>query len=55
MARLIAQPTRIEAAGNKPKVIDEFIGRVNSGIAGSQHRSYAESLRLGRARADAAI
>ena len=31
MARLIAQPTRIEAAGNKPKVIDEFIGRINSG------------------------
>lgn len=30
MARLIAQPTRIEAAGNKPKIIDEFIGRVNS-------------------------
>src|ERR1035438_5267142 len=23
-------PTRIEAAGNKPKLIDEFIGRVNS-------------------------
>lgn len=33
MARLIEQPTRIEAAGNKPKVIDEFIGRVNSGTA----------------------
>jgi len=27
---LIAQPTRIEAAGNKPKIIEEFIGRVNS-------------------------
>jgi len=26
----IAQPTRIEAAGNKPKLIDEYIGRVNS-------------------------
>jgi hypothetical protein len=23
-------PTRIEAAGNKPKLIDEYIGRVNS-------------------------
>ena len=33
MARLIEQPTRIEAAGNKPKVIDEFNGRVNSGTA----------------------
>ncbi len=27
----ITHPTRIEAAGNKPKVIDEFFGRVNSG------------------------
>lgn len=30
MPTLIAQPTRIEAAGNKPKIIEEFIGRVNS-------------------------
>ena len=30
MARLIDSPTRVPAAGNKPKVIDEFIGRVNS-------------------------
>lgn len=27
---LISQPTRVEAAGTKPKVIDEYIGRVNS-------------------------
>ncbi len=27
---LIAQPARIAAAGNKPKLIDEYIGRVNS-------------------------
>ena len=27
---LITQPTRITAAGNKPKLIDEYIGRVNS-------------------------
>jgi mannose-6-phosphate isomerase-like protein (cupin superfamily) len=26
----IARPTIIQAAGNKPKVIEEFIGRVNS-------------------------
>jgi len=26
----IASPTRVEAAGNKPKLIDEYIGRVNS-------------------------
>lgn len=30
MPTLIAQATRIEAAGNKPKLIDEYIGRVNS-------------------------
>ena len=27
---MISVPTRITAAGNKPKLIDEFIGRVNS-------------------------
>lgn len=27
---LVQQPTRITAAGNKPKLIDEYIGRVNS-------------------------
>lgn len=30
MPTLIPQPTRIQAAGNKPKRIDEYIGRVNS-------------------------
>jgi mannose-6-phosphate isomerase-like protein (cupin superfamily) len=30
MPTLISKPTRIEAAGNKPKLIDEYIGRVNS-------------------------
>jgi mannose-6-phosphate isomerase-like protein (cupin superfamily) len=30
MPKAILQPTRIQAAGNKPKLIDEFIGRVNS-------------------------
>jgi mannose-6-phosphate isomerase-like protein (cupin superfamily) len=30
MPTFIPQPTRIEAAGNKPKLIDEYIGRVNS-------------------------
>ena len=33
MPTLIPAPTRIEAAGNKPKIIEEFIGRVNSGTA----------------------
>ena len=31
MPRLIAQPTVVAAAGNKPKRIEEFVGRVNSG------------------------
>ncbi|MBI1344968.1 cupin domain-containing protein [bacterium] len=30
MPRLIAQPTLIAAAGNKPKIIREYIGHVNS-------------------------
>jgi ethanolamine utilization protein EutQ len=30
MPTLVAQPTRISAAGTKPKLIDEYIGRVNS-------------------------
>jgi quercetin dioxygenase-like cupin family protein len=31
MPTLIARPTVMPAAGNKPKLIEEFIGRVNSG------------------------
>lgn len=30
MATHIDKPTRIQAAGNMPKIIDEFFGRVNS-------------------------
>jgi mannose-6-phosphate isomerase-like protein (cupin superfamily) len=30
MPTLIEKPTTIEAAGNKPKLIEEFIGHVNS-------------------------
>lgn len=30
MPKLIASPQRIEAAGNKPKLIDEYVGRVNT-------------------------
>jgi len=33
MPTLIQQPTRVTAAGNKPKLIDEYIGRVNSDTA----------------------
>ena len=35
MPTLIPSPTRIEAAGNKPKIIDEYIGRVNSRTEGA--------------------
>jgi mannose-6-phosphate isomerase-like protein (cupin superfamily) len=31
MPRLIEKPTVVEAAGNKPKQIQEFVGHVNSG------------------------
>src|SRR5579863_9857904 len=34
MPVLIEKPTVIEAAGNKPKRIEEFIGRVNSEMEG---------------------
>lgn len=33
MPRMIDKPTRVEAAGNKPKLIDEFVGRVNDETA----------------------
>ena len=35
MPTLISSPTRITAAGNKPKLIDEYIGRVNSKTEGA--------------------
>jgi len=31
MPTLIASPTRVEAAGTKPKLIDEHVGRMNNG------------------------
>jgi mannose-6-phosphate isomerase-like protein (cupin superfamily) len=31
MPVLIEKPTRITAAGNRPKLIEEYVGRVNSG------------------------
>jgi mannose-6-phosphate isomerase-like protein (cupin superfamily) len=33
MPRRIEAPTRIRAAGNQPKTIEEYVGRVNSGHA----------------------
>jgi ethanolamine utilization protein EutQ (cupin superfamily) len=31
--QIIESPSRVEAAGTKPKLIDEFVGRVNTGEA----------------------
>lgn len=31
MVSLVEQPTRVEAAGNLPKIIEEFAGRANTG------------------------
>jgi ethanolamine utilization protein EutQ (cupin superfamily) len=31
MPQLINSPSRVEAAGTKPKLIDEYVGRVNTG------------------------
>lgn len=31
MPTLIPRPTRVEASGNKPKLIDEYIGRLTTG------------------------
>jgi len=33
MPTFISQSTRVAAAGNKPKLIDEYVGRVNSATA----------------------
>lgn len=33
MATFVEKPSIIEAAGNKPKIIREFVGRVNTGTA----------------------
>ena len=30
MPKLIASPTRVQAAGNLPKLIDEYVGRLNT-------------------------
>jgi ethanolamine utilization protein EutQ len=30
---LISRPSRVAAAGNRPKLIDEYVGRVNSGTS----------------------
>jgi mannose-6-phosphate isomerase-like protein (cupin superfamily) len=49
--QLISAPKRITAAGNKPKIIEEFVGRVTSGtekISIAQMRSPAGWLEPGQ-------
>ncbi|HTR48312.1 MAG TPA: cupin [Verrucomicrobiae bacterium] len=51
MPTLIENPTRIEAAGTKPKTIEEFVGRVNSktpAVSVAQMRSPAGWLEPGQ-------
>ena len=51
MPILIETAKRIEAAGNKPKLIDEYVGRVNSGtpeVSVAQMRSPAGWLEPGQ-------
>jgi hypothetical protein len=38
VAKLISSPSLIEASGNVPKVIEEFIGNVNSGNGNVKRR-----------------
>ena len=54
MPTLVAEPTRIRAAGTKPKLIDEFIGRVNTKTPGVSVAHIA-SARLGRTGTNARV
>jgi mannose-6-phosphate isomerase-like protein (cupin superfamily) len=45
MPTFLSQPSRVQAAGNKPKLIDEYIGRVNAkneGVSIAHMRSPGE-------------
>lgn len=33
MAKIISQATKVSAAGNKPKIIEEYVGLVNTGTS----------------------
>ena len=52
MPTLIPAPSRVEAAGAPPKLIDEYVGRVSTPPGRSQHGSHAKSPGVGRAWAD---
>ena len=55
MAILIQKPTVIQAAGQPPKLIEEFVGRVNSGSVAVSIAPHEESTGMVRARTDAGI
>ena len=51
MPTLVAAPVRIAAAGNKPKIIDEFVGRVSTstdGVSVARMRSPSGWVELGQ-------
>lgn len=52
MATLIEYPTRVQAAGNKPKLIDEFLGSSKFRFLCGEHCPYAKSTRMARAGTD---
>ena len=43
MPTLIEKPTEVVAVGTKPKLIEEFVGQVNSKTAGAQCRAHEKS------------
>ena len=53
MPQLIDAPTIIEAAGSKPKRIEEFVGRVNSRHTEGQRSPDEVAAGLGRTGAEA--
>ena len=55
MPELIASPSTIEAAGTKPKLIEEFVGRVNTGEERLSLARMTSPRRLGRARPAAGV
>ena len=55
MPELIEGPSRVEAAGTKPKLIDEYVGRVNTGEDARERGAHALAGRLGGARPAAGV
>lgn len=50
MPEPLEEPTRIEPPGNTPKLIDEYVGRVNSQTDAGPHCPYAIARFLYRTR-----